>query len=321
MSLQVRAQDSSGSDELDVIDELDTDPPAPMVAPSSVAVSASETPVVIPRVYQILMPNKKQHEVTPSIAATGLTAVDNRVDDVQYANSVVQTGVRYVYGIGNNQSVGAELNHLTHVNRTSFASVETSQKKNGLGNPSVHYKGVVNMVGISLFGYVDYSFKIEKETFDTDKQVGNSAVGQNRINLSLGGYKAINPDYIFGGLIHYSKAEDGERAEQSGSGSQTFKLSKGDRMVTSIFLEVQNEWHPNVSLGFIKSFSTESTDEFDNKIYSMNTDSVSLSVSAQFQTDKNIFFIPEISYTNTFDNEYLKKYNAFNFYGGLRLLF
>lgn len=337
MSLQAQTQDSTVTDELDVVDELDADPgPAPVVVPvppappavkevatppTPVAAPAPVAPVIIPRVYQILMPTKRQHELTPVIAAAGTTALDKRVDDVKYNYSVVQTGIGYVYGLGNNQSIGADLNYLSYVNRVTFGANEVSQKKYGFANPSIHYKGLFNISSVSIFGYLSYSFKLERETMDTDKKEGNAATGQNKTGFVLGGYKAVNSDYILGAFVNYSLASNGESATKSGSGTEIFKLSKGDRMYSAIFMEVQNEWHPNFALGLSKSFSTETTDEFDNKSYSVNIDQVSLTASGQFQTGANTFFIPEISYSSGLDNDYFKNYNSFSFYGSLRLLF
>jgi hypothetical protein len=156
MSLQAQTSEiDATSDELNVIDQVDVAAPAPVntTPPEPPAPVVAPAPVIIPRVYQTLMPNKKQHELTPAILATGATATDKPNPDIQRAKSVVRTGLTYAYGIGNNQSIGAELNYVSIVDRATQASIESSQKFNGLGNPAVHYKGLVNVFGVSLFGY------------------------------------------------------------------------------------------------------------------------------------------------------------------------
>ncbi len=324
LSLQAQTQELDTSDELDVIDELDINPDVPAaVVPAKTAVveTATPTPTIIPRVYQTLMPLKKQHTVTPSIAAVGVSAIDKQNKDIKYMNSSVQTRISYEYGLTNNQAVGADLSYLSHINRISFLSTELSQKFNSLGNPSVHYKNLFNLSGISFMSFVEYSFKLETETMDTDKQEGNSAKGQNKVSLGFGGYKALNSDTILGGFVHYTNALDGEKIVKSGSGRETIKLSKGDRMVTTIFMEIQNEWRPNIALSFSKNFSIESTDQFDTKTYSFNIDFIDISASGQFQTGKDIFFIPEVSYSMALNNDHLDKYSIFSFYGGIRLLY
>lgn len=336
LSLQAQTPPIDTSDELDVIDELDINPDTPAAAPieplpevpaakPAVAPTPVATPapvvIVIPRVYQTLMPTKKQHSLTPSISAVGASAIDKRNEDIKYLNSSVQTTLSYEYGLTNNQAAGLDLAYVSNINRVTFLSSETSEKSNGFGNPSVHYKALVNTLGISFFGYGSYSFKLEKETMDKDKQEGNSAKGQNNFRFAFGGYKAVNADYIFGGFVNYTVAQEGERLEKSGAGSETIKLSKGDNMSTAIFMEVLNEWRPNISLNFSKNFSKESTDQFDTKSYSPNIDFIGLSGSGQFQTGKDIFFIPEVSYSIALGNDHFDKYGVFSFYGGIRLLY
>lgn len=336
LSLQAQTQPIDTSDELDVTDELDIDPDVPLAAPAEPAIPAPpakpvaaptpvETPppvaVVIPRVYQTLMPTKKQHAVTPAISAVGYSAIDKRNEDIKYMYSSVETAIAYEYGLTNNQAIGIDLSYVSNVNRVTFLSNESTEKLKGFSNPSVHYKALFNLFGVSFFGYGGYSFKLEKETVDTDKREGNTAKGQNKATLVFGGYKAVNSDYVLGGFVNYIYGFDGEKLTKSASTSETTKLSKGDRMITSVFMEIQNEWRPNLALSFSKNFSTISTDEFDTKSYSTNIDFMVASASGQFQTGKDVFFIPEIAYSMALSNDHFDKYGAFSLYGGIRLLY
>jgi hypothetical protein len=311
LSLQAQTQNTSTDDELDdgldIVEEKVPALPTPMLQTY--------------HVYQVLMPKLKQHELTPTVLSSGTTATDKNNQDMTYKQGFVQSTLSYFYGFKNNQAFGAQLDYFTGSTSVELGGASLSQGRTGIGNPSVHYKGLFHFTRVSIFTKVSLGFKIEKESIDGSQDSGNAADGQNKLFATFGFYHPTKDDNIFGAFVKYTRADVGERMEKNPAGNQTFKLYGGDTLDVTAFTEFKNEYHPNFYLSFVRNFSQKTTDQSDLSTYSDTLDVISFGGSVQIQTGDDIFFIPEAFYGMGLGKEAFSKYTNVTVSGSMRFLF
>lgn len=304
----------------------DTSDSSPRISDQSPKAQSKKSKIQSSFVYQILMPEKNHHEVTPFVKVHTTTATDINDSNIAYNQTLAISGLSYNYGFTDQQAFGFDIQYLGSFLKVGTETLSRTQKNNGFMNSIIHYKGLFNLNHGSVFTELGYSFQSEKETLigpDNDGNYkGNAAQAQNQILLTLGTYGPLSDDTILGASLNYSKAQEGEKKiRTTGSSDVNIKVSAGDQMTATVFFQFINQYRPNLSIGFQKVYSSELTSPSGVKSYSPRIEYLMASANGQFQTGTTTYFIPEMTYVSALKNDYYEKYSTFIFAGKLRFLF
>ncbi|MBC7458631.1 MAG: hypothetical protein H7235_10150 [Bdellovibrionaceae bacterium] len=274
------------------------------------------------QVFQTLAPAAGQSEFTPSIGLAALSAETKGSPKVTMSAALVNLGISYYYGLAEGHSIGAEAGYNSQaVMSTAAGFADTTQKRNGLTNSAVMYKGLFETGSASIFAQLGYRFSLEKEKYNTTDREGNMADGQNAILVNVGAYAPVTTEITLGGLVKYVKANDGEKTSTTSGVDTTSKITGGGSTLVVVFFELpSNEYKPNASLGYqtqnsyesVSGGTTSKTDE---------THFLVITGSAQFPIQPNFSFNPEIIYQSILSNDSFDRYGVVGVSGSLRLLF
>lgn len=274
------------------------------------------------QVYQTLMPAAGQSDFRGTLhLAAGRYEGKAAGNDFDGTMGALGAEFSYSYGVFENHALTLSTTYTSTRNETEVLNTTSKYKTKGLDGLDLGFSGLAKIETASVFYKLDYSLSLEKNKSDIDKDEGNTSSGRNILGVTFGAYTPVSADFTFGGYLNYSKAFDGKSTETSGGVDTDSDLSEGDSFKIAVFMEINNDYHPNIELSHTANYSVEET----TAGVSSRNESPSLLAatgSARMELEKDLSLIGSI--TNAVMTKKvasIEKYNLVSLSATLRYLF
>ncbi len=248
-------------------------------------------------VQQNLMPAAQQNEINGTLMYTGGTIKQN--DTTKTNASLVALNGTYYFGLTDTQAIGVGTGYTVGHTETKFGTTTVNGDTKGVNDLAVLYKGNFDLGFPTLFvqGGFHLSPEDDKSTqTSTNNYEYTASNGRNYLQATVGmvfPYEIMN--WGFSGT--YTKRFEGTYNSVDNtdhSNDYSAKMKEGDGYLLSAFAELNNVVHPNLSLIYRRTYSTEYNYSYGStsRMGGSGSDVITIQGSVRFILNPNIELLP-----------------------------
>ncbi len=263
--------------------------------------------------YQTLTPSTGQSEFKLGL---GYRSTSVEYDSGTKIDSTGPTvPISYYYGFGDNQSLGAELTYSSLNQDYKGTSPSASAKISGLGDIFLGYKGNFDIGAPTLFIRGGMKVPPEKMKANFDTGDSNNSSGQLSVLGSAGLAMPVSMLNI-GAIATYQANQDGDGEIVASGLTYSGKVKGGSSYTMTIYGEIPNAYHPNLSVIYGRSFTsnfTVTTNTGSASISSSGTEMISTAFALRFDLTPGFELTPILAYSTPLNKDKMNasKYNDF----------
>jgi hypothetical protein len=248
-------------------------------------------------VQQTLTPAASQNEINGTL---GLLAGHINYDNGAEVNAAgVLLSGSYFYGLTENQAIGGGFAYNSTTTHQKYQNYSADSDAKGLNNVSFLYKGNFELGYPTLF--VQGALNVAPQAESKDKTNGdtetNASSGSNSLQATVGlvfpieiANLGVSTNYLFKAQGKYKDTDE------SNNSTETGKKEGGDRYEISVFGELNNAVHPNLTLTYGRTLITKSTSDDGSSISrSSGSEDILLRGSVRFTLNSHVELLPYMS--------------------------
>ncbi|MDG0816371.1 hypothetical protein [Bdellovibrio svalbardensis] len=259
--------------------------------------------------YQTLTPHEGQSDFRLGVGYRSVNA------ETKSGGKTDATGpsipVTYYYGLTENHSLGGEISYSSLNQDYKDSTTSLNAKSYGMEDVFFGYKGNFEVGTPTLFIRGGLKIPPEKSRRNWDNNESNTSTGQMAFIGSLGMTSAFST-FNVGFLGLYSANQNGDGEVTSSGKTYSGKITGGSSYQFSAYGEIQNIYHPNVSLDYARSFtSTFTSDSGMVGTTLTGNELIRGTFSLRYEMTPGFEIVPVLAYTTILKKDDFSKYNYF----------
>lgn len=227
--------------------------------------------------------------------------------------------ISYFYGVNANDSFGISLGYNSQETKISNSTTKLNRK--GFTDAELAYKGNYDFMGATFYSKAGSSIPLVQQTSNWD--TGEDNFGEGRFIPFLEAALVFPvQSFALGVSGRYNVGLEGNKDITLSGSTENYTAKGGGGYEVAVFGEIENSFHPNLSLKYVRAYDTQYTRTNTQLTYTKPT-VYSIEASMRFNLTGSMEVLPSLQYITPVDKSSgsYSKYDIFAGGATLRALF